>query len=204
MIRINLLEEQRAPKKGAAVPAAMAAPGAAAPVPIFIFLLQALIPILVLLAVAALWVMWGGEKRSLDSKIEEARAEVARLQQVNDLAKRLEQKKALLERKIGVIEKLKEGQQLPVVMMDQISQNLVDLVWFDSLRQTGQRISLQGKAQTDYAIASFIRNLERSCYFAGIVPESIMESGGLRVWSMSFDFQVCKPKEPAAQVSELR
>jgi type IV pilus assembly protein PilN len=205
MIRINLLEETRAARKGAAGPA-VAMPGVpGAPQAALMYALQALIPVLAVLVVAVLWVLWGTEIRGLNQDIEEARAEVKRLEGVIKLNDELQKKRALLQRKIEVIEDLKKNQTLPVIMMDQLSQNLVDLVWLDSLRVTGKRIALQGKAQTSYAFAAFLRNLERSDYFAAIVPESIVDQGGLQVWSMSFDFDVPQKKtEPAAQVSELR
>jgi hypothetical protein len=205
MIRINLLEEQRGRgvSKGDIPIAGPRAPGGEAP-PVILYLLQAVIPILALLVIGAVWFMWKGDIRRLDHRIEEARAEVKRLEGVIKLNEELQKKRQLLKRKIEVIENLKRNQNLPVTMMDQISANLVDLVWFDNLKVAGRRIMIQGKAQTHYAVASLIRNLERSPYFEAIVPDSIRETGGLQVWSLSFDFVIPSREQPAAQVSELR
>ncbi len=205
MIRINLLEEQkgRGVPKGDIPIAGPRAPGGEAP-PVILYLLQAAIPLLAVLIIFGVYVVWKGQINDLNDKIEEARAEVKRLEGVIKLNEELQKKRQLLKRKIEVIESLKRNQNLPVTMMDQISANLVDLVWFDNLKVAGRRIVIQGRAQTHYAVASLIRNLERSPYFEQIVPDSIREQGGLQVWSLSFDFVIPSREQPAAQVSELR
>ena len=53
-------------------------------------------------------------------------------------------------------------------------------------------------------LSDFLKNLERSPYFEQIVPDSIRETGGLQVWSLSFDFVIPSREQPAAQVSELQ
>ncbi|MBI2080616.1 MAG: PilN domain-containing protein, partial [candidate division NC10 bacterium] len=49
----------------------------------------------------------------------------------------------------------------PVRLMDQISRQLPNEVWLTGLRETGGRVTLQGFAFTDFAIAEYMTRLKR-------------------------------------------
>ena len=49
--------------------------------------------------------------------------------------------------------------------MDQVSKDLPDLVWLDSMDISGGRISLNGRGLNPNAIALFIENIKQDPYF---------------------------------------
>ncbi|HPC82677.1 MAG TPA: PilN domain-containing protein [Thermoanaerobaculaceae bacterium] len=108
----------------------------------------------------------------LDSKRKEIRAEIAvnqkefeRLKPIIDEVEEFKKKNAELKRKIEVIEKLKQDQQGPVRIMDEVSKALPDLLWLDSLNLSGNTITIRGQALNENAVANFISNLGSSPFF---------------------------------------
>src|SRR6185436_19551183 len=97
------------------------------------------------------------------------------VQQKTDEAKKLEgiikevetyqRRKDSLQQRIDLINQLKQNQKGPVRIMDQISRDLPDLVWLDSMDIAGGRISLNGRGLNPNAIALFIENVKRDPYF---------------------------------------
>lgn len=108
----------------------------------------------------------------LDSKRKEIRAEIAvnqkefeRLKPIIDEVEAFKKKNAELKRKIEVIEQLKQNQQGPVRIMDEISKALPDLLWLDHLNLSGTTITIRGQALNENAVANFISNLASSPFF---------------------------------------
>ncbi|HEX8617896.1 MAG TPA: PilN domain-containing protein, partial [Thermoanaerobaculia bacterium] len=63
------------------------------------------------------------------------------------------------------INQLKQNQKGPVRIMDQISRDLPDLVWLDSLDLTAGRVTLSGRGLNPNAIALFVENVKNDPYF---------------------------------------
>jgi Tfp pilus assembly protein PilN len=74
-------------------------------------------------------------------------------------------RRASLQKRIDLINKLKQNQKGPVRIMDQISRDLPDLVWLDNMEITSGRISLSGRGLNPNAIAVFIENVKNDPYF---------------------------------------
>jgi Tfp pilus assembly protein PilN len=126
------------------------------------------------------WWMLDRELDAWQTKLEEADQELKRLE--NAIAKKdeLEQQNALLARKIELITGLKKQQTVPVHIMDQVSRNLPDFLWLDSMSANNNQISIAGKATTYTAVSNFYSNLARSGYFDNVslgrtfeVPEGV-------------------------------
>lgn len=108
----------------------------------------------------------------LDSKRKEIKAEIVTLQKEYDRLKPIideveafKKKNAELKRKIEVIEQLKQNQQGPVRIMDEVSKALPDLLWLTSLNLAGTTIVIRGQALNENAVANFISNLASSPFF---------------------------------------
>jgi len=80
----------------------------------------------------------------------------------------LEKEVRRLEEKIKTIDRLIAGQTGPVRLMDQISRQLPSEVWLTGLKEAGGRVTLQGYAFTDFAIAEYMTRLRRD---AGLFTE---------------------------------
>jgi type IV pilus assembly protein PilN len=82
-----------------------------------------------LLYIAIMGLVLTGKRRNLDEEIGKAKVEAERLRSIIAEVKGYEDKKASLEEKIDLINRLKTNQKGPVRLMDEISKALPDLVW---------------------------------------------------------------------------
>lgn len=82
-----------------------------------------------------------------------------------DKVEELEAKRALLKRKVDVINDLKNKQRGPVRIMDEVSRALPELVWLTKLELSGNNIKLTGEAMDENAVANYYSNLDASPFF---------------------------------------
>ena len=126
--------------------------------------------LLVVLAIAFLIVgtnwMLLRDKRG-DLKKEQAELTVIRneLQPFIDKVEELEAKRAALKHKIDVINNLKQNQQGPVRIMDEVSRALPELVWLTDMKVKGNLLTITGMAMDENAVANYIANLKASPFF---------------------------------------
>ena len=126
--------------------------------------------LLSILALAA--VITGGHYYILHSKQENLKQiESARRRERDELqvfilkVQELEKKRADLKHKIDVIKGLKDSQQGPVRIMDEVSRALPDLVWLERLNLSGDTLTLVGRAMDENNVANYISNLDASPFF---------------------------------------
>ena len=166
MIKINLVREGRAVRGAGAAPAAATvsvagAPGASNVNNIFI------IGLCVLGIVAGLgWWYW--EKRELDNLkqvVDERTIQAQKLEAIIKEVDEYQKRKENLQTRIDLINQLKQNQKGPVRIMDQISRDLPDLVWLDTMEVGTGTIKLTGRGLNQNAIALFIENIKNDPYF---------------------------------------
>ena len=123
--------------------------------------------LLITLAVAAAVV--GTRWFILDSTRDRLKAEEAQKRRERDELKpfilkveELERKRETLKHKIEVINDLKNNQQGPVRIMDEVSRALPELVWLTGMDLQGTALVVNGMAMDENAIANFIANLNAS------------------------------------------
>lgn len=196
MIRINLLEEQRTPQRTTSI----SVPSLPQENLLF-YVIQAAIPIIAILAVVG----WGMKNKAtiggLNDDIREQEEELKRLEAVIKLNQELERKRDLLRRKIEVIGRLKRNQDVPVRMLDALSKNLAEFLWLNSMDVKDRGIKLSGRAQNEYAISQFLRNLQNSDYFENTTPQFIKRAKTLYDWALSTEFVLPEEREEAAQAA---
>ena len=165
MIKINLLAERKTIKGGKT-----AAPGARPDTPQGgggNFLLFGIL--LVGIATAVAWSWMESQKHSKWTvKVDEAERELVRLEEVRKKGDLFKSQKELLEKKIQLITDLKKKQSVPVHILDEISKNLPEFLWLDSMEATSNQISISGKATTYNAVSNFYDNLSSSGHFTGV------------------------------------
>ena len=165
MIKINLVREGRAVRGAGAAPTAAAAPvGGPGAANINNVLIVACLALGVLVALG----YWFWNKREL-GKAEEVRvqreAEAQKLEAIIKEVAEFEKRKASLQQRIDLINQLKQNQKGPVRIMDQISRDLPDLVWLDTMEVAAGDISIAGRGLNPNAIALFIENIKNDPYF---------------------------------------
>ena len=162
MIRINLLQERKAPAAGKTkTGGAPSVPGA-----FQAYALLALFAGGAFFVSAAWWWIQSSKIKELDRLIA---ADTKRQQDLMAIKKQVDEfqaKKTLLENKNTQIETLRIEQKGPVHMLDEISKALPDLVWLTTMEQnvTGG-LKFKGEANGLTAVADFISALQRSGWF---------------------------------------
>jgi type IV pilus assembly protein PilN len=129
--------------------------------------------ILALLFIGWRWYSLETESRMLRTEIAKAQAEKERLQAIIKKGEEYKAKKELLERKIALITQLKRNQSGPVHLLDEVSKQLPDFLWLDSMTESGANVMIQGKATTYNAVSNFYNNLTGSRYFNSVVLGTI-------------------------------
>jgi type IV pilus assembly protein PilN len=111
---------------------------------------------------------WYINRRELKQQEELAAQRTAQAQKLESIIKEVDdyqKRKDSLQQRIDLINQLKQNQKGPVRIMDQISRDLPDLVWLDTLDITAGRVTLAGRGLNPNAIALFIENVKNDPYF---------------------------------------
>jgi len=179
MIKINLLAEKKQPKPERAPKIEM---GGGQNVLLVGILLLGVI-------VASVW--WWSSSNKLENwqvKHVEADRELQRLEEIRKKGEEYKSRKAELARKIELITTLKKQQAVPVHILDQVSKNLPDFLWLESMSVNNNKITLSGKATSYNAVTNFYNNLSDSGYFAGVDLGRVFEVQEGVAFSITCDF----------------
>jgi type IV pilus assembly protein PilN len=166
MIKINLLAERKATKAKARTKAATSVNFEMGGTQ---NLLLAGIMVVGLLVSGAWWWVRVSELNRVRQDKVTAEAELKRLDDVRKKAEAFKTQKELLERKINLITELKKKQAVPVHILDQVSRNLPEFMWLDSLTANANAINIVGKATTYNAVSNLYDNLRTSGQFSDVV-----------------------------------
>src|SRR5512143_3398302 len=146
MIRINLLAPERTTKKRTAGPSAP--PGA-----LQAYLLLALFVGGAAILCAGAWWFQTNKLQSLDQQIAADEKRERDLQAIKQQVDQFQQRKAILENKVLVIEQLRLAQKSPVHMLDEISKALRDYVRLPSVEEIRGNMRFQGQSNSLAAVA---------------------------------------------------
>ena len=149
MIRINLLPHREEKRKARQKQFAMLAGLAAA----------------IGLAIAgALWVVFDAQIENQKDRNKYLTAEIAKLDKQIDEIKRIREETASLLSKKQVVEGLQSNRSEPVYLLDQLLRQLPEGLYLKSIKQTGEKISVTGYAQSNARVSAFMRNIDASPY----------------------------------------
>ena len=123
--------------------------------------------ILVLAGLFIGWRYWSLAQQStrLEADISAAQKETERLHSILKDVADFEQRKAQLSQRVVLIEQLRQEQNGPVHMLDQISRALPPMLWLSELKQAGSDVVIDGNSTTLNGLSDFVANLEGSGYF---------------------------------------
>lgn len=150
MIRINLLgvERQKAKKAPAAFDISQR--------------LTAVCSLILVLALAGIgswyWLLTQSASQ-VEAEIASARQEAAQLQSLLVEVQQFEARRAQLQQRVALIEKLRAGQSLPVQLLDHVSRALPDMLWLTSLEQENGAVLIEGRSTTLIGLSDFVGNL---------------------------------------------
>ncbi|OQX19893.1 MAG: hypothetical protein BWK76_03100 [Desulfobulbaceae bacterium A2] len=133
---------------------------------------------------------------TLSLKIKNLEAEKGRYTAIINKMKEIEGKKAILVKRIEVIEQLKKNTSLGVRILDEVAQHTPgDRVWLESLRHNDTTLQIKGVAIDNQTVARYMEALKSSPYFQGVeLADSslkLIEGQNLKAFSLN-----CSVKAP--------
>src|SRR6185312_4479773 len=188
MIRINLLGVPRKTRGKRA--AAVSVPGEGSST-----MVLALIVILGLgVAVAASYMWVTREHDRLDKSLQKATAENMRLADVKAKYEASKRKADMFERRVKVIDELKEAQKGPVNLLNLVADtvNKTDAVWLDSMTSDGKSLNFVGMALSADAVADLMTNLRKTGAFKTVeIKETSQDSTIKELQAFKFEL-ICE------------
>ena len=106
---------------------------------------------------------------SLEENITKQQNELDRLNKIILDIDTFKRDKALLEKKIAIINTLEENRLAPVRMLDELTTMVpVKDVWLERLSEKGTAITIEGMARNNIAVAHFMKNLAGSTFIKSV------------------------------------
>ena len=128
--------------------------------------------------------------------------EIATLdKQIEEIKKVQEQTAALLQRKT-IVESLQANRAETVYLLDQLVRQLPDGVYLKGVQQRGNKVAINGFAQSNARVSTFMRNLESSPYLEkpSLVEIHAITDKAARLSEFSLSVSLARQKEdPAAR-----
>ena len=202
MIRINLVAPEKATKAkaksggggGPAMP-----PGA-----LQSYLLLALLVGGAAVLCAGAWWLQSNKLRDLDTRIAADEKRQRDLKAITDQVLAFQQKKAILENKVLVIEQLRLAQKSPVHMLDEVSKALPDYVWLTTLTENAGNLGFAGQSNSLAAVADFISALQRSGWFPAVDLGTSTEAQSLVNFTLTGAFKDPEVAAKEKAIAEAR
>jgi len=151
-----------------------------------------------LLGIAAAWYLQDQKTKAKQAEVAAAQREVDQMASVIKEVEDYKEKKAELERKIGIINDLKANQRGPVRVMDYVSRALPELLWLDTMTMKSDSISVEGRAFNTNAVANFIDNLDKVPEFdEPSLKGTDLQTGGIYKFRVDFNYSFAGKKKAA-------
>jgi len=185
MIRINLVAPEKAAKTKAKGPAG---PGISTGA-VTSIMLPALFAGGALVLCGGAWWLQSAKLKDLGTRIAADEKRQKDLQAIKQQVDQFQQRKAILENKVLVIEQLRLAQKSPVHMLDEISKALPDYVWLTSMDETRGSVRFQGQSNSLAAVADFIGGLQRSGWFPQVDLGTAVEARSIVNFTVTGNFK---------------
>jgi type IV pilus assembly protein PilN len=144
----------------------------------------------------------------LQSEKASWQAELEHLKPIVDEVTALERREKLLNARIETIRRLRSNQRGPVRVLDELSRNLPEQAWMETIDESVGIYKVGGYALTNFAVADFLRNLQRSREFVGVdlisSEQTIMASREVKKFIIQFQRAAGTAKPDAAPAAVQR
>jgi len=157
--------------------------------------------ILIAVGVGAIGVYWNYLNTIIDKRNEEIRVkedQIKKLQDIIDNVKKYETEKDVLQKKIDLIKKLRDAQKAPVLLLDQLSKNVPDNVWYHELKSKGNTLELKGASLSMMSIGDLINGLKQdNGLFENVrlKKSSMKDIKGREIYSFEMELKLFQDKE---------
>ena len=179
MIKVNLIPTKKRKKPK--------------PVPTFL-IVGAILLLFSGIALAYVNVYFGSKIETLNTRIAEQDKKIAELNKKIEGVKDFEKIKQTFIDRINIIEKLRKNQNIPVIILDEISARLTEGIWLTSMTITGSNINMDGIGFSNPEIVSFVQSLKASSLFKEVylveTRKAAMENVETYVFKITFLAQI--------------
>lgn len=189
MIRINLL-----PTEG---------PG---PTKVYVELVFGLI----FIAIAAIGIgfYWNYLNEIIESRHQEIahkKEQIRKLQDIIKQVEKFEREKEILQTKLDLIKQLRQNQQGPVNLLDELSKSVPDNIWYGELSESNGHITVRGGTLSLMALGDFVNKLEEE----GSLFQNVKVKGARKgvvqerdVYGFALEMDIKPPSQPSEQQTE--
>ena len=152
------------------------------------------------LGLTAWWTQRNTES-SLQSRLEIATADSARLAELRVVSDSLTARREQIRDRVALVEALDRNRFVWPHLLDEISRALPQVAWLSTLRQTSPLpsvgVQIQGVAANPLAITEFVRNLEASDYVTDVrilgSQKEVLNNGELSVQAFTLSARFTEP-----------
>ncbi|NBC14927.1 MAG: pilus assembly protein PilN [Gammaproteobacteria bacterium] len=124
--------------------------------------------------------------------------EIAELDQRIEKIEELEETKANLLARMDVIQQLQESRPEVVHLFDELVASIPDGVFLTAVKQSGNQVEVEGRAQSNARVSAFMRNIDASTWISKaklLVIENKDQTGtGFSHFRLSFEQQHLDPE----------
>jgi len=188
MIRINLLGIPRKTRGKRAAAVSGGGEGSSTVIMGVLFL----IALTVAIFMANLWVT--REKTRVDKDMQKAVAENQRLADVKAKYEASKKKADVYERRVKVIDDLKEQQSGPVNLLNLVADtvNKTEAVWLETMTDDGKNLNFTGTALSPNSVADLMTNLRKTGTFKTVeIKETTQDSAIKELQAFKFEL-ICE------------
>jgi len=102
-------------------------------------------------------------------KVAEKTQELKQLDKIIGEVNEFTAKKEELEEKLEVIEDLRKSKTGPVKALDDLATEIPNRVWLTKISEKGGSVTVEGSAIDPEDVSAFMKSLQKSRYFSGVV-----------------------------------
>lgn len=189
MIRINLLGVPRK-ARGRRAAATVSMPGEGSSTMVAGLIVAGLLAV----GVAGSYMYVMREHDSLQKEFQKAMIENTRLADVKAKYEASKRKADMFERRLKVIDDLKEAQKGPVNLLNMVADtvNKTDAVWLEAMTDDGKNIDFKGMALSADAVADLMANLRKTGAFKTVeIKETSQDAQVKEVQAFKFEL-ICE------------
>src|SRR6185437_15465211 len=132
--------------------------------------------------------------KGLEVEMQKATAENMRLADVKAKYEASKRRADMFERRVKVIDELKEAQQGPVNLLNLVADtvNRTDAVWLDTMTDDGKALNFTGMALSADAVADLMSNLRKTGAFKTVeIKETSQDSSVKELQAFKFEL-ICE------------
>lgn len=123
-------------------------------------------------------------------QIKQKQNELTQLDKIIGEVNEFTSKKKELEEKLQIIETLRKGKTGPVRALDDLATEIPNRVWITDLKEAGGAVKIKGNAIEHEDVSAFMKALQKSKYFSGIVLSYSKASRDKKSNATLYEFEI--------------